>query len=68
LLKRWIAAEGGWTYGDAVGVLLANALGFCLALLEGVLVLELGMHGWEQERVWGWRKLWSEQRSGGGRQ
>jgi len=28
----------------AVGVLLANALGLCLALLERVLVLELGTH------------------------
>ncbi len=36
------------TYGDAVGVLLANAFGFCLALLEGVLVLELGTHGCER--------------------
>lgn len=33
------------TYRDAVGVLLANAFGFCLALLERVLVLELGTHG-----------------------
>lgn len=32
------------TYWDAVGVLLTDALGFGLALLEGVLVLELGSH------------------------
>jgi len=32
------------TYWDAVGVLLTNTLGFCLALLEGMLVLELGSH------------------------
>ena len=32
------------TYGDAVGILLANAFGFCLALLKRVLVLELGTH------------------------
>src|ERR1700744_5419927 len=38
----------GRTYGNAVGVLLANALGFCLALLERVLVLELGVHGGQQ--------------------
>ena len=36
--------HGRWTYGNAVGVLLTNAFGFCLALLEGVLVLELGTH------------------------
>jgi len=30
--------------GDAVGVLLTDALGLSLALLEGVLVLELGSH------------------------
>jgi hypothetical protein len=33
-----------WTYWNAVGILLADALGFSLALLEGVLVLELGSH------------------------
>ena len=32
------------TYGNAVIVLLANALGFGFALLERVLVLELGSH------------------------
>ena len=32
------------THWDAVGVFLADALSFCLALLEGVLVLELGSH------------------------
>ena len=32
------------TYRNAVGILLTNAFGFCLALLEGVLVLELGTH------------------------
>lgn len=30
--------------GDTVRVLGADALGLCLALLEGVLVLELGAH------------------------
>jgi hypothetical protein len=33
------------TYRNTVVVLLANALRFGLALLEGVLVLELGSHG-----------------------
>ena len=32
------------TYGNTVVVLLANALSLGLALLEGVLVLELGTH------------------------
>lgn len=32
------------TYRDAVGVLLSDALGLGLALLEGMLVLELGSH------------------------
>ena len=32
------------TYWDAVGILLTNAFGFCLALLKRVLVLELGTH------------------------
>ena len=32
------------TYRNAVGVLLADALGLGLALLEGVLVLKLGSH------------------------
>lgn len=32
------------TYGNAVGILLADALGLGLALLEGVLVLELATH------------------------
>jgi len=31
-------------YGDAVGVLLSDAFSFSLALLEGVLVLELRSH------------------------
>ena len=33
------------TYRNAISILLSNALGFCLALLEWVLVLELGTHG-----------------------
>ena len=33
------------THRDAVGVLLPDALGLGLALLERVLVLELGAHG-----------------------
>ncbi len=32
------------TYGNAVGIFLTDALGFGLALLEGVLVLELATH------------------------
>jgi hypothetical protein len=43
------------TYGNAVVVLLANALGLGLALLEGVLVLELGAHvGGDKFAVYGW--------------
>lgn len=37
--------EEGQTYRDAISVFLADALGFCFALLEGVFVLELGAHG-----------------------
>ena len=37
------------TYGNAVVILLANALGLGLALLERVLVLELGTHVGEVE-------------------
>jgi hypothetical protein len=33
------------THRDAVGIFLADALSFRLALLEGVLVLELRSHG-----------------------
>jgi len=36
--------RGPSTYGNAVGVLLTNPLGLGLALLEGVLVLELASH------------------------
>jgi len=32
------------TYWDAVCIFLADTLGFGLALLEGMLVLELGSH------------------------
>lgn len=32
------------SYWDAVGILLANTLGFRLALLEGMLVLKLRSH------------------------
>jgi len=32
-------------YGNPVSVFLPDALSFSLALLEGVLVLELGAHG-----------------------
>jgi hypothetical protein len=32
------------TYWDAVGVLGTNALGLCLALLKGMLVLKLATH------------------------
>ncbi len=39
------------TYWDTVGVLLTDSLSFCLALLEGMLVLELGTHidGWSTD-------------------
>lgn len=49
----WVAGDGveGWgemagtrTYGNAIRVLLTDALGLSFALLEGVLVLELGAH------------------------
>lgn len=33
------------TYWNAIGVFLSDALGLSLALLERVLVLELGTHG-----------------------
>ena len=35
---------GRKTYGNPVGILLSDALRFSLALLERVLVLELGTH------------------------
>lgn len=39
----------GWmgglvAYRDAIGVFLADAFSFCLALFERVLILELGAH------------------------
>ncbi len=42
----FVASRGQWqdTYGNAVSVLLSNAVGFGLAFLELVLVLELGSH------------------------
>ena len=41
------------TYGDTVGILLADTLSFGLALLEGVLVLELGTHGcFHVDKLW----------------
>lgn len=56
-MKRWqttqVVAQGSYhelysnglnTYGNAIGVLLADALGFGLALLERVLILELATH------------------------
>ncbi len=52
------------TYRNAVRVLLANALGLGLALLEGVLVLKLAAHfdglgGWPGRwSVWGMRCKW----------
>jgi hypothetical protein len=41
-----LMGDAAWivTYRDAVGVLLPDALGLGLALLERVLVLELGAH------------------------
>jgi hypothetical protein len=41
---------GSATHRNAVGVFLADALSFCLALLEGVLVLELGSHDGYSDR------------------
>lgn len=35
----------GRAYRDAIGVFLTDAFSLCLALFEGVLVLELGAHG-----------------------
>jgi hypothetical protein len=53
---RVVAARMGLvvTHRDAVGVLLPDALGLGLALLEGVLVLELGAHvgGWVVVVCW----------------
>ena len=34
----------GTTYGNAVCILLSDSLSFSLALLERVLILELGTH------------------------
>lgn len=48
---RWATADEqpsehrDMTYRDAISVFLADTLSFRLALLEGVLVLELGPHG-----------------------
>ena len=45
---RWMDSKrkkcDGRTCGNAIGILLADALGLGLALLEGVLVLELAAH------------------------
>lgn len=42
------------THGNAIRVLLTDALGLSLALLEGVLVLELAAHsGGDDESGWG---------------
>jgi hypothetical protein len=45
-MVRVVAARMGLlvTHRDAVGVLLPDALGLSLALLERVLILELGAH------------------------
>lgn len=43
--ERLESRERRDTYGNAIGVLLANTLSFSFALLERVLVLELGSHG-----------------------
>jgi hypothetical protein len=32
------------SYWNPIGVLLSNAFGFCLALLERMFILELGTH------------------------
>jgi hypothetical protein len=44
------------TYRNAVGVLGSDALSFCLALLEWMLVLELGTH---DEYGLGFGRVWS---------
>lgn len=42
------------THGNAIRVLLADALGLSLALLEGMLVLELAAHsGGDGDSSWG---------------
>lgn len=48
--RRWELRQ---TYRDTVVVLLADALSFCLALLEGVLVFEFGSHFGRFECVMG---------------
>lgn len=45
MLVKWIMGSWEVSYRDTVSVLLSNSLGFSLALLEGMLVLELGAHG-----------------------
>ena len=45
-----LTAMVGTSYWDAVGILLSNAFGFCLALLKGMLVLELGAHNDRRKR------------------
>ncbi len=42
--RERIKMKGEKTYRNAVGILLSDALGLSLSLLEGVLVLELGSH------------------------
>lgn len=42
--KQQIATGVGVAYRNTVGVFLSNAVGFLLALLDGVVVLKLGSH------------------------
>lgn len=48
--------ESEEAYRNAISVLLANAFSFCLALLEGMLVLELGTHS--DECRWNLKSGW----------
>ena len=50
------------TYGNAVCVFLANALGLGLALLKRVLVLELGSHDDGSFEMWKVQRLRDEAR------
>jgi hypothetical protein len=59
MVRRDRIWDGLGTYWDAVGVLLADALSFGLALLEGMLVLEFGAHGGGGAGVWCGLAMWS---------
>jgi hypothetical protein len=44
IVMTWSQCETRFTHRNSVGILLADALGLSLPLLERVLVLELGSH------------------------